>query len=108
MRAKRTDSNHRAVVAAIRALGCAVKSLHTQGGGVEDLLVGIEYDTRTFMGRATAWVLIEIKVPNKSGSVKPSKFTQAQRDWYLETEGFPRLVVTSAQDAVDQLRRLQG
>lgn len=118
MRAKRTDANHRSVVAAIRALGCPVKSLHTQGGGVEDLLVGIstrvvtysarnEYESNEY-GTRRSWVLVEVKVPNKSGTVKPSKFTPAQREWYAQTTGFPRLVVTSAQDAVDQLRRMAG
>lgn len=105
MRARRTDANHKAVIDAIRALGYPVKSLHTQGGGVEDLLVGVKWRIKDITIRA-AWILVEVKVPNKSGTVKPSKFTPAQRKWYAETEGFPRLVVTSAQDAVDQLRKL--
>ena len=94
------------MAAAIRALGYPVKSLHTQGGGVEDLLVAVTTD---LMGsEQKLWLMVEVKVPNKSGGVKPSKFTPAQREWYAQTEGFPRLVVTSAQDAVDQLRRMAG
>lgn len=107
MRARRTDSNHRAVAEAIRKLGCPVKSLHTQGGGVEDLLVGVEYATNTFMGRAKAWVLVEVKKVERE-STGYYRHTPAQMRWYEQTQGFPRLVVTSAQDAVDQLRRICG
>jgi hypothetical protein len=92
------------VAAAIRALGYPVKSLHTQGGGVEDLLVAVTTD---LMGsEQKLWLMVEVKVPNKSGTVKPSKFTPAQREWHAATEGFPRLIVTSAQDAVNQIRRM--
>lgn len=79
-------------------------SLHAHGAGLEDILVGL----RKPVGDRGEWVLVECKVPNKSGGVKPSKFTPAQREWYAQTDGFPRLVVTSAQDAVDQLRRMAG
>lgn len=110
MRARRTDQNHKAVSDAIRALGCPVKSLHTQGGGVEDLLVGVSASEVGFPGhRFKRWVLVEVKRPrNKRGETTESQFTTAQREWYAQTEGFPRLVVTSAQDAVDQLRRMAG
>jgi hypothetical protein len=98
------------VAEAIRALGYPVKSLHTQGGGVEDLLVGINYNTRTFVGHAKAWVLVEVKRSrNKTNDgIWESQYTPAQRAWYAQTKGFPRLVVTSAQDAIDQLRRMTG
>jgi hypothetical protein len=110
MRARRTDANHRAVAEAIRKLGYPVKSLHTQGGGVEDLLVGVNYDTNTFMGRAKAWVLVEVKRSrNKTNDgIWDSQYTPAQKAWYQATEGFPRLVVTSAQDAIEKLRRMVG
>lgn len=39
-RAARVDSNHAAIVAALRAAGCSVQSLASVGGGVPDLLVG--------------------------------------------------------------------
>ena len=103
MRAKRTDKNHRAIGDAMRAMGWAVKSLHTQGGGVEDFLVGIS----TASGKR--WVLVEAKSPRyKLTASTAVRFTPAQREWYAQTEGFPRLVVTSAQDAVDKLRRMVG
>jgi len=117
VRAKRTDANHRAVTAAIRAMGFPVKSLHTQGGGVEDLLVGISQRVVTYRARneyesdehATRrlWVLVEVKRIERE-STGYIRHTPAQREWYAQTEGFPRLVVTSAQDAVDKLRRMTG
>ncbi len=107
MRVRRTDSNHRAVLDAIRMLGYPCMSLHAHGGGLEDIIVGLRCP-QLFCDVHKRWVMVEVKVPNKSGGVKPSKFTDAQREWYAQTEGFPRLVVTSAQDAVDKLRKLAG
>lgn len=113
MRARRTDSNHRAVLDAIRMLGYPCMSLHAHGGGLEDIIVGLRCPADKPHCPCNSpghrrWVLVECKVPNKSGGVKPSKFTDAQREWYAQTEGFPRLVVTSAQDAVEQIRRMAG
>lgn len=106
MRARRTDANHRAVVAAIRALGHPVKSLHTQGGGVEDLLVGVEY--QGLLGKQMkAWVLVEIKRVERE-TTGYYRHTPAQLAWYAETAEYPRLVVTSAQDAVAQIRKMTG
>lgn len=105
MRAKRTDGNHRAVTAAIRALGLPVKSLHTQGGGVEDLLVGLVVNEGVRL--RAQWLLIEIKVVERE-STGYYRHTKAQKEWYAATEGFPRLVVISPQDAVDKLRGLQN
>lgn len=98
MRARRTDANHRAVTAALRALGCPVKSLHTQGGGVEDLLVGVPW--------LKSWALVEVKRVERE-STGYYRHTPAQLAWYAQTEGYPRLVVTSPQDAVKQLRALR-
>ena len=103
MKARRTDSNHRAVTEAIRALGYPVKSLHTQGGGVEDLLVGVTTDL--LGGEQKLWLLVEIKRVERE-STGYYRHTPAQLDWYKQTDGFPRLVVTSPQDAVNQLRRM--
>lgn len=105
MRARRTDGNHRAVTDAIRALGFPVKSLHTQGGGVEDLLVGVT--TAALGTEVKSWVLVEVKRIERE-STGYIRHTPAQLRWYEQTQGFPRLVVTSAQDAVDKLRRLAG
>lgn len=97
---------------AIRFLGYPAMSLHAHGGGLEDIIVGVR--SPLLMGDGDVvdwkwWVLVEVKsARNKRGEATESQFTPAQRDWYAQTEGFPRLVVTSAQDAVDQLRRLTG
>ena len=105
MRAKRTDKNHAAVLEAIRLLGYPAMSLHAHGGGLEDIIVGVH-------GRPTQvnrWILVEVKsARNKRKEATGSQFTDAQRKWYEQTKGFPRLLVLDAQDAVDQLRRLTG
>lgn len=38
--AKRVDTNHRQIVAALEAVGATVESLHTLGKGCPDLLIG--------------------------------------------------------------------
>jgi hypothetical protein len=59
-RAARTDSNHAAVVKALRAAGCLVQSLAAVGDGVPDLLVASPF-TR-------ALHLLEVKDGAKSAS----------------------------------------
>jgi len=116
MRARRTDQRHAAVLDAIRALGFPCMSLHAHGKGLEDILVGVRkpiglvMDLKTGIERlehAKRWVLVEVKtiLTESTGRVK---FTPAQKEWYAQTEGFPRLIVTGPQDAVDKLRRLTG
>ncbi len=108
MRAKRTDKNHASVLEAIRFLGYPAMSLHAHGGGLEDIIVGV-WDSSGMYRRNRRWVTIEVKsARNKRKEATGSQFTDAQRKWYEETKGFPRLVVMDAQDAVDQLRRLTG
>lgn len=100
MRARRTDGNHKPTLDALRALGYPCKSLHTQGGGCEDILVGIPGGKL----QGPRWVLLEMKVPtSKRGTVKPSAFTPAQVAWYERTKGYPRIIATSAEDAATQL-----
>lgn len=98
------------MLAAIRALGYPCMSLHAHGKGLEDILVGIRCSDQ---GCKTAghkrWVLVEVKVArNKRAEATECQFTPAQLEWYKLTEGFPRVVATSAQDCVDQLRRMVG
>lgn len=98
----KADSNHKAIADAIRALGYPVMDLSAAGNGVEDLLVGL--DKRNGAAVDRFWVLVEIKVArNQRGDVTPSQFTQAQKDWRLLTARWPRLTVTSAQNAVDSI-----
>lgn len=100
----RQDSNHKAIADAIRALGFPVMDLSAAGNGVEDLLVGL-------MARRwrSWWLLVEIKRPrNLRGEATESQYTQAQKDWREQTQGWPRITVTSGQEAVRQIREMTG
>lgn len=98
----RADANHRAVADAIRLLGYPVKDLSRNGDGVEDLLVGLHGRSRE-----PWWIVCEIKVPKPERSkVNPLQFTRAQIEWRRRTEAWPRITVTSAQDAVNQIRAM--
>lgn len=103
---------------AIRLLGYPAMSLHAHGGGLEDIIVGVvskrllrrggEYECDEYCDERR-WVLVEVKsARNKRKEATGSQFTDAQRKWYEETKGFPRLVVMDAADCIDQLRRLTG
>ena len=109
------DGNHRAIRDAIEAIGCPVMDLSAAGNGVEDLLVGLS----RWHGYAEAdgvcpgyrrwWVVVECKVArNKRGDATASQFTLTQQKWRDATRRHPRITATSAQDAVDQIRRMQG
>ncbi len=104
----RADSNHKAIAQAICLLGFPVMDLSHAGGGVEDLLVGL---TRRLanLHLERFWLLVEAKVArNKRGEATPSQFKPAQKKWREQTQGWPRITVTSAQDAVEQIRRMTG
>lgn len=107
MRAKRTDSNQVVIMRAIRMLGFPVMDLSHAGNGVEDLLVGLH---RLIVDDAEVicfWIVVEAKVPrNKRGTVQPSQFKPAQKEWRNKTACWPRITVVSAQDAVEQIREL--
>lgn len=111
MRARRTDTTHREVLRALKMLGLPYRDLSATGGGVQDLLVGVWGSIRAgdFDRREPRWILVEVKTPqNKRGTVKPSQFTDKQREWYAKSAGFPRLVVTGFEDAVEKLRDMMG
>lgn len=96
----RADSNQKAIADAIRLLGYPVMDLHTAGNGVEDLLVGLQ--VRRALSNSEQrfiWLPVEAKVP-------PIRYTPAQVEWRWKTEAWPRITVTSAQDAVDQISQL--
>lgn len=103
----KADSNHKPIADAIRLLGYPVMDLHAAGNGVEDLLVGLRRST-VFPGEVVIdywWLLVECKVPrNKRGETTPCQYTKAQVEWRKQTEGWPRITVTSGQDAVNQIR----
>lgn len=104
----KADANQRAILQAIQAIGYHPLDLHGVGGGVEDLLVPIAVAPRRLplacwdaAGRLRLWLPVECKVP-------PVRYTDRQEAWRGKTPGWPRLTVTSGQDAVDQMRDLVG
>lgn len=104
----RADSNHKAIAQAIRLLGFPVMDLSHAGGGVEDLLVGL---TRRLANLHLQhyWLLVEAKVARyKLTASTAVRYTAAQKKWREQTQGWPRITVTSAQDAVEQIRRMTG
>jgi hypothetical protein len=99
----KTDANQKAIADAIRLLGYPVMDLSHAGNGVEDLLVGLR---KTFtvpdddwLTVCRWWLLVECKVP-------PVRYKPAQLAWRERAPDWPRITVTSAQDAVDQIREL--
>lgn len=104
MRARRTDAKHKEVARAIDRLGLQKKDLSRTGGGVGDFLVPIRPRLAD-----PFWLEVEVKTPrNKRGEATPSQFTPAQKKWYAETEGLPRIVVTGFEDAIRKLREMMG
>ena len=85
-RAANLDSNHAAVVLALRAIGATVQSLASMGGGVPDLLVG-------YRGRN---VLLEVKDGEKPPSAR--MLTKDEEEWHATWGGQVDTVYT-AEDA---------
>lgn len=103
----KADSNQKAIADAIRLLGFPVMDLSAAGNGVEDLLVGLRKRTYEADEVICFWIMCECKVSRaKHGGVSLSQFKPAQLRWRAETSLWPRITVTSAQDAVDQIREL--
>ena len=100
----KADANHKAIADAIRILGCPVMDLSAAGNGVEDLLVGIHLRTDSWEQPLLMrqWLLVECK--NLKG--RGLRFTPAQKEWREKTAGWPRITVTSGQNAVDQIREM--
>lgn len=80
--AKRVDDNQAEIVAALRAIGCTVESLHAVGRGVPDLLVGYRGEN----------LLLEVK--GAAGSLTPE-----QRAWHPHWRG-QVVVVHSIEEAL--------
>jgi len=87
MRAAKVDGNQRSIVAALRAMGASVTSLHRVGEGCPDLVVGLK--GRTY--------LVEVKAPK--GRVLPS-----QAAWHGAWRGSPVVVIRSLDEAVAWLK----
>ena len=97
-RAGKVDANQEAIVAALRASGCAVQSLAGVGAGVPDLLVYRPFNgsrngyTVDGDGRLSGhYFLIECKAG--------SGFTPAQKRWHAAWPG-PAHVANSVEDAL--------
>lgn len=80
----RTDATQAAIVAALRAAGCSVQSLHTVGGGVPDLLVG----------RAGVNYLLECKVYVGLRRPKMRRLRETQFAWHWAWVGQVAVVAT--------------
>ncbi len=102
----KADSNHKAIREAIELLGFPVMDLHSAGNGVEDLLVGVRKYDPNFARYDHSWLMVEAKVPVSAKGVV--RYKPAQLEWRKRSEGWPRITVTSAQDAVEQIRRMTG
>ena len=91
MRAAKTDANQAEIVAALRAAGATVESLHRVGGGVPDILVG-------YRGRSYP---VEIKDGSKPPSART--LTPDQVRWHAAWKG-DVYVVESVAEALAVLR----
>lgn len=89
-RAPKRDANEGGIVEALRSAGYVVYQLSDEG--VPDLLV-------TRPGRA--FLLLEVKAIGKT-------LTTAQERFFEQTQGCPRFMVTSAEDALAAARYWLG
>lgn len=71
----RLDSNHRAVVDALRKIGCSVQSLASVGDGCPDLLVGYHGEN----------YLLEVK--REDGPPSHKRLTEDEADWQEDWRG---------------------
>jgi hypothetical protein len=90
--AARVDANQPAIVKALREAGASVAPLHTVGGGVPDLLVGIDGVN----------LLLEVKDGNKVPSARV--LTPQQAEWHRTWAG-QVTVANSIAEALAALRK---
>lgn len=107
MRARRTDKAHKGVLEAIKSMGLKAKSMHAAGAGFEDIIVAIPHKLGDveFHPFGGWWLLVEVKTIERE-STGYYRHTSAQQHWYEMTTGFPRIVVTSAENAVERIKEL--
>jgi len=89
----RTDANHAAIVATLRAIGASVVSLADIGGGCPDLLVGYRGVN----------LLLEVKDGNKPPSAR--KLTQAEQKFFGDWRGIVYIVFNDS-DAIEVVYRV--
>ena len=92
---RKTDNNHKQIMAAFRSLGCSVHDTSRLGGGFPDLVVGING--------------VNILVEVKDGSLPPSgrKLTEKEDEFFRKWKG-KAVIVSSINDVmpiVADLRR---
>lgn len=85
-RAGNPDSNQRAIIEYLRALGCAVHSLTAVGGGCPDLLVGTPPPRRVL-------ILLELKADSKQ------KLRESQQQFFAHWQNYPLAVVRTLEEA---------
>ena len=90
--ARRVDANQDAIVQTLRACGAYVRVI-TMGDGVPDLLVGSRGYT----------LLLEVKDGRKPPSAR--ELTPAEQKFFDEWTGGMLVVVESAQEALDTLKK---
>ena len=94
MRAARTDSNHKEVVAAFRKFGCSVLQLHTVGAGCPDLCIGLNKKS----------ILVEVKDGNKVKSARA--LTKDEQKFHDEWKG-SLFVVENLGDVINLVQGLE-
>jgi hypothetical protein len=92
--ANRIDANQNKIVDALRKAGAYVRII-SQGDGIPDLLVGYNGFT----------ILMEVKDGDKVPSAR--KLTEAEQKFFDEWDGGLLVVVNSAQEALDTLKRCE-
>jgi hypothetical protein len=90
MRAAKVDACQSEIVAALRTAGCSVTSMARLGGGVPDLLIGVNGKT----------AILELKMPGE-------KLNPLQREWHAAWKGGTLAVVDSVESAL-RVARLMG
>jgi Holliday junction resolvase len=89
---KRTDKNQKSIVEALRKIGCIVKVLSDSGGGIPDLLIGVEYVT----------ILMEVKT--KDNWYGKKGLSETQSEFLMEWKGGLVLIAYDAEDAINKVQ----
>jgi len=92
--ANRIDANQNKIVDALRGAGAFVRIV-TQGDGIPDLLVAYRGVT----------ILMEVKDGDKPPSAR--KLTEAEQKFFDEWTGGMLVIVNSAQEALEILKRCE-
>jgi hypothetical protein len=96
--AAKRDGNEAEIVSALRSAGYSVFPMSDEG--IPDLLVARvppAHNTRCY------WLLLEVKAIGKSTAL-----TTAQERFWQQTEGLPRFVVTTVEQALQAARYWLG